>query len=70
MAKEQETAAPSVGTLLAVRHYPYILSAGLLFDFARIGMAFLGPYYMEKATHSPRLVQVSPTLAGRVLTEC
>eukprot|EP01044_Picomonas_judraskeda_P004459 COSAG03_NODE_391_length_8292_cov_18.368607_6_plen_308_part_00 len=45
--------------LLSVRRYPFVLAAGLLFDFARIAMAFLGPYYMNDATHSPRLVQLT-----------
>ena len=58
------SAAPTEGTaglarLLRVRHYPLVLLAGLLFDLGRIGMAFIGPFYMNDATHSPRLVQVT-----------
>ena len=49
----------TVGALLSVRRYPFVLLAGLLFDFARIAMAFLGPYYMNDVTHSPRLVQLT-----------
>ena len=60
---EHTVARPSppatVRALLVVPRYRFVLLAGLLFDFARIGMAFLGPYYMNDATHSPRLVQLT-----------
>ena len=45
--------------LLQVKHYPFLLAAGVLFDFARVGIAFLAPYYVNEATHSPRLVQLT-----------
>ena len=54
----QQQRAANIQALFAVPRYPLVLLAGLLFDFARIGMAFLGPYYMNAATHSPRLVQL------------
>jgi predicted MFS family arabinose efflux permease len=53
-----QPAPTTVQALLGVPRYPFVLLAGLLFDFARIGLAFLGPYYMNGATHSPRLVQL------------
>lgn len=56
--QEQQSPA-TVKNLLSVRRYPFVLAAGLLFDFARIAMAFLGPYYMNDVTHSPRLVQLT-----------
>ena len=49
----------TIRELLAVQDYPYLLAAGLVFDWARIGMGFLGPWYMNDATHSPRLVQLT-----------
>jgi MFS family permease len=55
----QQPKAATIRDLLGVRRYPFVLAAGLLFDFARIAMAFLGPYYMNDATHSPRLVQLT-----------
>ena len=66
------SAAPTEGTaglarLLRVRHYPLVLLAGLLFDLGRIGMAFIGPFYMNDATHSPRLVQVTSHPAAVLL---
>jgi len=68
-------AAPTEGTaglarLLRVRHYPLVLLAGLLFDLGRIGMAFIGPFYMNDATHSPRLVQVTATQLYWTLCPC
>ena len=50
-----------------MRHYPLVLLAGLLFDLGRIGMAFIGPFYMNDATHSPRLVQVTSHPAAVLL---
>eukprot|EP00729_Bicosta_minor_P009110 gene9110-17387_t len=49
----------TVRELLAVPDYPHLLAAGLVFDWARIGMGFLGPFYMNEATHSPRMVQLT-----------
>jgi hypothetical protein len=47
--------------LLGVKRYPLVLLAGLIFDFARIGMDFIGPWFVNDSTHSPRLVQLTGT---------
>ena len=52
-------AAAELTTLLRVPHYLCVFGAGLLFDWARIGIAFLGPYQMNAMTHSPRMVRLS-----------
>lgn len=48
-----------VRSLLRVPHYPNVFVAGLLFDFAKIAMSFIGPFYINDTTHSPRLVQLT-----------
>eukprot|EP01043_Picozoa_sp_COSAG02_P002794 COSAG02_NODE_66_length_42609_cov_95.996848_17_plen_313_part_00 len=58
LAGEQDR-EEGVVALLRVPRYPLVLIAGLLFDFARIGMAFIGPFYINATTHSPRLVQLT-----------
>jgi MFS family permease len=45
--------------LIRVPYYPQVFVAGLIFDFARISMSFIGPFYINQATHSPRLVQLT-----------
>lgn len=57
-AAEQEK-EEGIAALLRVPRYPLVFVAGLLFDFARIGMAFIGPFYVNATTQSPRLVQLT-----------